>query len=184
MKNIRNLTLNIIIVLALAALPLQAVAAAPAADETLPPGTARLTDERLEQIWARQLRAYERMGKLFDGTGEKKAKAEERLDQADALGIDTTAVRDALDALDAAVRQARPDYEAVKGIVDSHLGFDANGKVTDHDQALATIKQVREKMKVVRETVAEPIRNLRESIRDLREALREKRGTGGPDPLE
>jgi hypothetical protein len=151
--------------LTVAGLPLHRVAAAGPDDPNHPP-SGELTNERLERIWARQLRAYEKWGK----SEEFVEKAQALIDRASTNGRDVSAVQSALDAFENAIKDARPIYESANGIVNSHQGFDADGKVTDPEKAKETVHQLGEKMKEIRDAMGGTGQALRESIRAFREA--------------
>jgi hypothetical protein len=158
----KTILLAVIAALGMASLPLS-VSAAGVNDPTNPP---QMTNERLENIWARQLRAYERMGH----TDEFIARAQQLLDRAKENGKDVTAVQAALDAFAAKAKEAQPVYESIKGIISSHQGFDENGKVTDPAKAKETIRSMHEKLKEIRETMDGAGKSLREAIKAFRAA--------------
>ncbi len=153
----------LIAALAAASLPFVSVSAARAGDPTNPP---QITNERLENIWARQIRAYERMGH----TDQFIAKVQKLIDRAEANGKDASAVQAALDAFATQAKEAQPVYESIKGIVNSHQGFDENGKVTDADKAKETIRSMHEQMQEIREIMDGTAKALRQAIKAFREA--------------
>ncbi len=129
-------------------------------------GPTQTPNERLERIWARQLRIYERMGR----TDELVERAQKLIDRAKENGKDVSALQTALDAFEGALKDAHPIYESAKGIVNSHQGFDANGKVTDTAKARETVDAMREKFKEIKEAMGGTGKVLREAIRAFREA--------------
>jgi prefoldin subunit 5 len=151
--------------LGLAAMPFVIASAAGENDPT-PPPQGQISNERLERVWARQLRIYERMGR----TEEFVERLQKLIDRAKANGKDVSAVQAALDTFKAAVKDAQPIYESIKGIINSHQGFDSNGKVTDPEKAKETVKTMREKLKEIRETMNGTGKALREAIRAFRQA--------------
>jgi hypothetical protein len=58
----------------------------------------------------------------------------------------------------------------MKGIVNSHQGFDANGKVTDPEKAKETVKQMREKMQEIRAALDGTGKALHEAIQAFKAA--------------
>ncbi len=160
----RSILAALVAALVFAALPVTSVFA----QDSNPPKT--IANERLEQVWARQLKAYERLGKMFDPQNDRLTKLQELIDTAKANGKDVSAVQSALDAYKAALKNAQPIYESMKGIVNSHQGFDANGKVTDAEKALSTVKEMREKMKGVKAALNGTGKALKEAIKSFREA--------------
>ena len=155
----------LVMVLGMAAMPFVSVSAAGEYDPT-PPPQGGISNDRLERVWARQLRIYERMGR----TGEFVAKVQKLIDRAKANGKDISGVQAALDAFKAAAKDDRPTYESIKGIVNSHQGFDSNGKVTDPKKAKETIKAMHEKFKEIRAAMNGTGKALREAIKAFREA--------------
>jgi hypothetical protein len=156
---------TLITVLGLAAIPFVNVSAAAANNPTpLPQG--RISNERLERVWARQLRIYARMGH----TDEFIEKVQKLIDRAKANGKDVSAVQAALDAFKAAVKEAQPIYESIKGLINSHQGFDSNGKVTDPEKAAETVKAMHEKFKEIRDAMNGTGKVLHEAIKAFRQA--------------
>lgn len=167
MKNIFKKTMLVALVaaLGLASLSVFGVAAAGAEDPTTPP-TGEMTNERLEKLWAREVRAYEKLGKTEAFIG----KTQQLLDRAAEHGMDVSAVQAALDAFGDAVDNAKPIYESAHEIVNSHAGFDSDGKVTDAEQARATVRALGEKLKEIKEAMGGTGQALRDAIHAFREA--------------
>jgi hypothetical protein len=170
MKNIFSKTLLIALVaaLAVASLPLVSVSAAGAYEPPVPQG--QVSNELLEKVWARQLHLYEKIGKGFDKSDGFIERIQGLVDKAGANGKDVSAVQAALDAFEAATKDAHPVYESAKGIINSHQGFDANGKVTDTDKAKETVKAMGEKLNEIKEALKGTGRALRDAIKAFRDA--------------
>jgi len=152
--------------LAFAAFP---ASAAFAQSETPPQQKSELTNEKMEEIWARQVKLNERLGKMFSDT-ERLDKLQALIDKAKSEGKDVTALQTALNNFQAALKKAKPIYESMNGVVNSHQGFDANGKVTDAEKAKATLKTMRDKMKEFKTAMGETGKALREAVKAFREA--------------
>lgn len=170
MKSIFKKTLLIALVaaLAVASLPLVSVSAAGLNDPNPPQGEA--SNERLERVWARQLRLYERLGGGFDRSNSFVKLVQELIDKAGANGKDVSAVQAALDAFEEALKDAHPAYETAKGIINSHQGFDNDGKVADPEKASETVRAMGETLREIKDAMDGTGRELREAIRDFREA--------------
>ena len=162
----KTILVALVAALGLAAMPFVSASAAGANDPTPPPPAGQIRTERLERVWARQLRIYERMGR----TDEFIEKVQKLIDRAKANGKDVSAVQAALDAFKAAAKDAKPTYESLKGIVNSHQGFDNSGNVTDPEKAKETVQAMHEKFKQIRETLNGTGKALRETIRAFRQA--------------
>lgn len=159
------MTALLTVALVFAALP---VTHAFAADD--PPPADELTAKQLEKVWARQLKLYERTGKAFEDPTAHIEKIQGLIDKAAEKGRDVSALQSALDAYEAALLASKPEYDALGEIIDAHKGFDADGKVTDEEQARATVKEVREGMKAVKDSMGGTFKALREAIKAFREA--------------
>ena len=135
-----------------------------------PAPTGEVKNEKLENAWARQLNIYERLGNGFDGLDAQIAKFQERIDKAASNGRDVTALQSALDAFEAASKATLPIYDSIESIVNSHAGFDADGKVTDAEQAKSTVDEMRAKLKEVKSSMDGTGKALREAFKAFREA--------------
>ena len=167
MNNIFKRTILVVLAAALvfAAFPVTSVFAQ---GENPPKG--ELTNEKLERVWARQLKIHERLGKGFDDIDGQIAKFQARIDKAAENGKDVSALQVALDAFEAALKNAKPIYDSISGIVNSHQGFDAVGKVTDAEQAKATVEDMRAKLKELKSAMGGTGKALREALKAFREA--------------
>jgi len=145
----KNMFKKLILAVFAAALVFAAFPAANAyAADDAPPITGEVPNEKLEKVWARQLQAYEKTGKAFADVDAHIAKFQERIDKAAENGKDVTALQAALDAYESALNAAQPKYAGIASIVNTHAGFDANGKVTDAEQAKSTVEQMRTKIQI------------------------------------
>jgi hypothetical protein len=107
-------------------------------------------------------------------------KAQMLIDRAQANGKDVSALQAALDAFEAALKEAQPIYESAKGIVNSHQGFDGNGKVTDAVKAQATVNAMRGKFKEIKDAMNGTGKALRDAIRAFRAANPRQQRTPTP----
>jgi hypothetical protein len=163
----KTISFALLVALGLASLPVLSVSAAGLDDQTPSAQPQReITNERLERIWARQLTAYNRLGK----TDQFIERVQKLIDRASANGKDVSAVQAALDAFADAWKDAKSIYESMNGIVNSHQGFDDNGKVTDPERAKETVREMREKFDEIRNALDGTGKALREAIRTFREA--------------
>ena len=178
MKTISNLFKKTILIalvatLVLAALPVTSAYASGLSDPTDPPlDEARHSGERLERVWARLQRAYERQGHMLERAERMTERFQNLIDRLEENGKDVTALQAALDTYIDALKDAHPIYTSAKGIINSHKGFDDDGKVTDREKAAETVKDLSAKLKEVRQTMGEPGKALREAVKAFRDANR------------
>jgi hypothetical protein len=167
----KSFMIAVVAALSLAALPVVSASASGLGDPADPPaGKTQISDLRLAHIWTRLQRVYERQGGRLERADGIVDRLQNRIDRMAENGKDVTALQAALDAFKAALKDAHPIYESAKGIINAHQGFDAQGKVTDHDMAVETVKELGAKLKEVHRIVGEPGRSLREAIRAYRNA--------------
>lgn len=169
----------LVVALALAALPVTSANAAGLSDPGDPPSDEiQFSGGRLERVWARLQRIYGRQGHILDRADQMVERFQSLIDRMNENGKDTTALQAALDAFEAALKEAHPIYESAKSLINSHQGFDADGKITDREKAVETVRELGDKLKEVRQIVGEPGKALREAIKAFREANRPA-GTSG-----
>jgi hypothetical protein len=134
------------------------------------PPKGEVTNAKLEQVWARQLKIYEKIAKGFTDTDALIAKFQARIDKAAANGKDVTALQAALNAFGSALKSGKPIYDSMSGIISSHQGFDASGKVTDAELAKSTLKEMRSKMEELKSAMGGTGKALREALKAFRAA--------------
>jgi len=160
----KTMLLALVAALGVASLPLVGVSALGANDSTHPP-KGQISKDRLELVWARQLRRYNRMGKV-DAFMQK---IQNMIDRTTENGKDASAVQTALDAFTNAVKDAKPIYESMNGIVTSHQGFDGNGNIIDFEKAKETVQAMHEKFHAIHEVMNGTGKALHEAIKAFRE---------------
>jgi len=169
----KSIQVALMAALVLAAFPIASVFASGMAEPPAPPdGSVQISDERIEQIWVRMQEVYERQGQWLERANQMTERFQNIIDRMKENGKDTTTLQAALDAFDEALKDAHPIYESAKGIINSHKGFDADGKVTDHEQAVETVKELSSRIREVRQLIGEPGKALREAIKAFRDAHR------------
>ncbi|MEW5941282.1 MAG: hypothetical protein AB1750_16585 [Chloroflexota bacterium] len=141
----------------------------PAATST--PGATRQgpTNERIEKTWAQMLKGYDRLTRLSERSDDIFARADKLVERLTSLGVDTTELETALADFEEAVKKAMPILESCKGIVNSHKGFDDQGKVTDRAQAIQTLGDMGSKLQTIRDLLEEKAKALVELVKSLRE---------------
>ena len=166
----KNMFKKMILVALSAALVFAAFPVTSAFAQGTTPPKGGLTNEKLEQAWARQTTNYAKLGKVFVDTDAQIAKFQARIDKAKANGKDVTALQSALNSFASAAKSAKPIYESMNGIVNSHQGFDASGKVTDAVQAKATVQEFRAKMLELKSAMGGTGKALRQALKAFRDA--------------
>lgn len=126
-------------------------------------------DLRLELAWARLQAAHARLEVIFDFADQRTAQVQQLIDRASSNGRDVSAVQNALNGLEAAIKQARPIFEGTTGNLASHQGFDANGNVTDAKTAFQTVKDLASKDQQIGAILKPAEQALKQAIDALRQ---------------
>jgi peptidoglycan hydrolase CwlO-like protein len=120
---------------------------------------------------------YERSGKLVEHVGDDLARAEnieERLTKAieryEELGEDTSEVQRALDEFLAKVLEIEAGYNNVLDIYNTPAGFDADGQVTDIDDAIDSMQALIDSLQTSHQEWHEATASLREVLEAYQEA--------------
>ena len=82
-----------------------------------------------------------------------------------ARGVNVTFLQDLLNAFKSQVAGVLASHQAASGILSSHAGFDANGKVTILSQAALTVQSAREALRTVTTELTQAIRDLAAGLR-------------------
>jgi len=170
MKNVISKIMLAVVAVALVLAVLPAGSAFAADD----PPKSELTAERMEKIWARQGRLYERMGKVYGDMDAHIAKLQGLIDKAAENDKDVSALQTALDEYEAALKNSKPIYDELGDIITDHNGFDADGKVTDEEQARATLQSVREKGQELKAAMNGKFKAWRDALKAFRDANQPK----------
>ncbi len=162
----------IAIVLMVGVVSIPAVEASAGADESTAavPLSNQVSNDRLQRVWFKEQRIYNKLGKFFDVVDGRILKGQALLDKAKANGKDVAAIQAALDTFSEAVKQTRPIYAGTQGIVSAHAGFDLNGNVTDPTLARQTVRMLKEDFKQIHQILHKPKHDLHQAIQNFRKA--------------
>ncbi len=92
------------------------------------------------------------------------------IDELKAKGKDTSALETALANLNSQIQAAQVSHDTAKQILETKAGFDANGKVTDPEQARETLQSARQSMLEAHQTLKQAIQDFRQVAREFRQA--------------
>jgi hypothetical protein len=99
-------------------------------------------------------------------------KVQARIDELKAQGRDTSALEAALASYRDEIAAAQASHSTAADILSAHAGFDADGHVTDPEQARHTVLDARQALQDARLTLRKAVLDLRIAIRDYRQANR------------
>lgn len=177
----RQLSIALLAALIAIAASLGSAFAAPSSERQPPPSAtqppARPTPPAVpaNQL-ARTYREEQQRLKLQDvrlkGAVEFATRIEKVIAQLKSKGKDTTALEAAVASYRTGITNARAQWQIAADALAAHAGFDANGKVTDADQARATLKSAHSAMEQARKTAHDAFVALRKALAEARKANR------------
>jgi uncharacterized protein YukE len=94
--------------------------------------------------------------------------AQQRIDEDKAAGKDTTAIQAALDTFKSQIEVAQSSWNTAKSILEAKAGFDANGQVTDLQQARDTLREAGRALRDTGDTLRDAAREFRRAVQDYR----------------
>jgi hypothetical protein len=168
--------------LCLAAMPALQVQAAsgesPVAEtETPPADQAARGHPRLERAFRKLVDIHKKQAEAFERAVDINEKINNLVAKFQGKGVDTTALSSALSTFNTHVSEARAAYDQAGSTLGSHAGLDANGKVTDAEQAKATIQSAAASEKQQRQIMKNAARELTKAVRDFVKANRPEKPT-------
>ena len=122
--------------------------------------------QRLEKAYQRELKALDAQAKNLTTADDRVAKFAQRIADLKSKGKDTSALEAALADFKDVLKGAHTTHDKAAGILNTHAGFNDQGKVTDIQQARNTVQEADKLLREVH-------RDLRPAVRDLVRALRE-----------
>ncbi len=127
---------------------------------------------RLEKVYQRELKALDAQAKRLTAADNRVQKLGERIANLKSQGKNTSTLEAALADFKAVLSNAHTTHDKAAGILKTHAGFDANGKVSDVQQARQTVQEagnlLREVHRDLRPALGDLVRAVREFIRDNR----------------
>ena len=179
-KSILVAVLGVLVIgAALFALPTSTVAAqSPTPPAAQPQATPAQPDKaaariaRLEKAFQIEQKTLERQSNWGDRADKVITRVQTFIAKLKAKGIDPAKLEKALANFQVKLADARAFHASAVGILSTHAGFDANGKVTDVAQAMATVKSAHQILSDARGAMSGTIRNLLEALRDMRSSLK------------
>jgi hypothetical protein len=148
-----------------------------AADPGDPPAREEGGALRLELAYRRLVVAADVQAVYLDHAPDVAERMQHRVDELAEQGEDVRELEAALDAFGGALAESQRHYEAARAILEAHAGFDAEGRVTDREQAAKTVRDAGRALRDAR-------RSLKEGTIELGRAARDWRREHRPQPNE
>ncbi len=124
----------------------------------------------LEKFLQREQHVLDSLDHRFEVADKVAAKVQAWIDKQKAAGKDTAGLEAGLAAFNAQVAAAKAYRDQAASLLQSPAGFDANGAVTDPQQARDTVKAIREALRNAHKALVKAVPDLRHAINDYRKA--------------
>jgi hypothetical protein len=167
-----GLALTLLAGATLAASPLPAYAAGDTPPTPPAPDAAARSGATLEHLNQREQTAMGIQADHLAKAGEVAGKVQEWIDKLAEQGQDVTDLEAALASFKDSLGSAQSPHDQAAGILDTHAGFDGNGKVTDLQAARETVRSAGQALRECRRTLLQAARDLRQAVRTWRQAHR------------
>ena len=118
------------------------------------------TQAALTGLYRAQQQQTAAMSKRLAGAVQYATKIDALIAKLKGKGQSTTALEQAVAAYRAGIAQASAKLQAANVLLAAHAGFDATGKVTNTDQARATVQQVQSQIEQAHKTAADTFKAL------------------------
>jgi hypothetical protein len=145
-------------------------ASAPADDSTPPQSTPQAGKKPLDQSFKLEQKAHEHQDEMLTKAATASSKVSELIARAKSNGKDTSALEKALADFNTKIGQIRLTFDQTGKLIKEHKGFDADGKVTDRDQAMKTVEAIHKGNQDVRKSLATAVKDLRAAGEEYRKA--------------
>lgn len=173
MKIIRNtLAIGVLAALILGTIIMMLPAGSVSAQAPTPPApsdSAGKAITKLEKAYQGELKLLERQENALKQAVQTVDKIKAQIAKLKEKGIDTAKAEAALKKYEAKLAEAKTLHEKAAGILKTHAGFDANGKVTDRAKAVETVKDAGQALRQAQKTLGEGRKAIWELFKEWRE---------------
>ena len=152
-----------------AAMPASAAYAAPGTPPAPgQPGAVR--NERLEQAYQREQAWLSQQQDNLNKMNSIAERVQQFITTQRDKGKDVSALQAALATFKSQIAAAQASHTTAANVLSAHLGFDANGKVTDAAQARQTLLDARQSLRDAHNVMRQAVLDLHRAIRAWRQA--------------
>lgn len=171
-KNTNILVSSILLTcVAFSLIPAGSVFASTPADDTTPPPSAPQGEKKpLDQAFKLEQKAHEHQEEMITKAVKGSSKLSELIARAKANGKDTASLEKALADFNTLIGGIRLEYDKTGKLIKEHVGFDADGKVVDRDQARKTVEAIHKGNQNVRKALTAAVKDLRAAGEEFRKA--------------
>jgi len=110
----------------------------------------------------------------LSNAGTAAGKVQDLINQANAKGVDTSALVSALGTFQSQLASAQSAHDTAGGILSAHNGFDGSGNVTDATAAARTVKDAGQSLTDAHNLLSQATHDLQAAVKAWREANKDK----------
>jgi hypothetical protein len=125
----------------------------------------KLQDGSLQKVYQNEQNWFgiqtTNLGKANDAV----AKIQDLISQAQAKGLDTSALSAALSTYQAQLATAQSSHDTANTVLSAHNGFDAGGNVTDQTAAAQTVKDANQALKDAHDTLVQAVTDMQAAVK-------------------
>ncbi len=165
----------------IAAAPTHAAYAAPATPPA-PAQTEQTRNARLERVYQREQQWLNTQQDNLNKMNNIADKVLQFITTQQGKGKDVTALQAALTTFKSQIATAQASHAIAAGALNTHVGFDVNGKVTDAAQARQTLLDARQSLRDAHNVMRQAIYDLHRALRTWRQANGPKAAIATPTP--
>jgi hypothetical protein len=144
-------------------------------------GVASQVNDSLERVYTRENTWLTSQSTHLLTLSHMAGQAKDLIGKAQAKGVDTGTLQTALDQFNSLIAKAQTQHDTAAGILSTHAGFDANGKVTDATAAHQTMQAARQALYAAHQAILQAVVDLRAAIVAFR--LGHPKATAYPAPV-
>ncbi len=141
---------------------------------------------RIENLYQKELKALAAQETRLNKIDSLVVKAQDIINHLKANGKNVAPLQTALNDFNATLPSADAAHASAQTILDAHAGFDANGKVTNLNQARQTVLTAGQDLRAAHRILVNAVRDLRRVVRAYRNAAGQNpaapAGTPNPTP--
>jgi hypothetical protein len=144
--------------------------ATPAAPQNLAGQAGAARRAALEKAFAHEQTASATQAANLQKIGRVAANAQALITKAQSKGLDVSGLQEALNTFNGQVADAQSLHDTAAGLLSTHAGFDASGKVTGVVAAAQTVRDAHQSLVDARTVIRQAVADLRSAVRAFRAA--------------
>jgi len=140
----------------------------------------KANDKALPNFLKREQNVLSSLDHRLEVAARVTTKAQAWIEKLTAAGKDPTGMQNGLEVFNAKVAEAQAARDQAASLLDAHAGFDADGNVTDRQQARSTLQEARTLLRQANKSLVQAVPDFRKAVNQYRKANK----TQGTDDVQ